>query len=104
MGTVLMVLGGIVLVGGTILGILVGMAVESFWVFLSYIIGTSTVAMISFGVAQLLNNQQVLFEALEEVKSYTKPQEITTTCTKCKKTYEVTYSTCPYCGYRGESK
>ena len=97
--TLLYSIGAIVLIISIIIGIYSG----AFMRFLVSVAGGIASAIIFFALAKILENQEtILYKLLhqEEIQRKYQMQE-KKICPRRNKEYDIDFSSCPHCGYRG---
>lgn len=103
----LIVIGFLSIIFGSLSGILLGSEVGSFWVIISSIAGSILNALIYFALAEVLYNQESMIPVIRSL-TYTKRNTFLSgeqmvsikTCEICGKVVEEDRSSCPYCGGR----
>lgn len=99
MVTALYVIAGVIFMISLITGFLSGS-------FLGFVIAVASgigVAMIFFGMAQIITNQEHIIKRLQNQEEFLKKSSLQKkiTCASCGKEHDADYSSCPYCGFRG---
>lgn len=66
------------------------------------IIGGISSAVIFFSLARIIENQETLLSEIEGLYSFIRNFQATEKklCAKCSREYDVSFGSCPYCGYR----
>lgn len=75
---------------GTALGVILGIA------------GGISSAIVFFALAKIIENQQNMFYMIETLNSFQRESQSKEkkTCPKCNRIYDISFSSCPHCGYR----
>lgn len=104
---VLMVIGFLSVIIGSLSGILVGSETGSFWIIITSITSSIINALIYFALAEVLFNQESMMPLIRSI-AYPKRNSLISseqlvrikTCETCGKVVEDDRSSCPYCGGR----
>lgn len=101
---VLFVIFGLYIVGIVVMivGIITGIFSGSFIGFLMSVFGSIVLSIILFALAQIINNQEDLFDQLKEqeltISRIVPKNKKVNKCSNCKSEYDIKMNSCPYCG------
>jgi len=93
---------GIIGLGVIVFSLMGGIMTGSLLGFIAVALGGFATSMIFFALSRIIENQNIIINKLDyqysqELKARNIDKKL---CTKCNKTYDVDYTSCPHCGNR----